>query len=221
MMFMKAKKINCGARALTRIEVLSVIASLALLSFLFFSALANARKNSSKIGCVTTLKQVSLGLRIWAKDDNDKYPMQVSTNQGGSLEWVGSKQVYRHFMAAGNEIGSPKVLICPQDRERIPAMSFSNLVNENISYFINLTANASNDHPQLVSGDRHLTRNGIQYSNGSYLISTQQVLTWGLKPHEHGGNIALTDLSVQQTRNETLQSAIINAQSPTNWLAFP
>jgi hypothetical protein len=147
--------------------------------------------------------------------------MQVSTNDGGSLEWVGGTPVYRHFMAASNEISSPRVLVCPGDGERKPAISFTNLMNENISYIINLSADATNHHPKLLTGDRHLIRNGIQYANGSYLISTQQVLTWGLKPHERGGNIALTDGSVQQVNDHSLQSAILNANSPTNWLAFP
>jgi hypothetical protein len=124
-------------------------------------------------------------------------------------------------MAGSNEIGSLKVLICPGDDERKPALSWASLKNENISYFLNLSAIETSDHPQLLSGDRHLTQNGIQYTNGSYLISTQQMLTWGLKPHERGGNIALTDGSVQQVNDHSLQSAILNANSPTNWLAFP
>ena len=73
----------------------------------------------------------------------------------------------------------------------------------------------------MLIGDRHLTRNGTQYANGSYLISTQQVLTWGKKPHKYAGNIGLSDGSVQQTTDQTLQLAIINAKLPTNWLAFP
>jgi hypothetical protein len=184
-------------------------------------ALARAKRSRPHATCVNNLKQLSLGFQFWANDNQGKLPMQVSTNEGGSLEWTGTKEVYRHFVVASNEIASPKVLVCHAEPVYQPARFFSDLHNENISYFLNLSAIETNDHPQLLSGDRNLTQNGIQYTNGSYLISTQQTLAWGNKLHKNTGNISLTDGSVQQTSDQKLQSLISQLGPPTNWLAFP
>ncbi|MDO9066402.1 MAG: type II secretion system protein, partial [Chloroflexota bacterium] len=219
--YMKAKGSKRRQRALTFIELLLVIFELVVLAGLFLPSLSSAKRKSQRINCVNHLAQVSLGLRMWANDNDDKYPMQVSTNKRGSLEWIESKDVYRHFMAASNEIASPKVLRCPEDLERSRVATFPDLSNKSLSYFLNLSASEKKTSVQLFIGDRHLTHKGIQYSNGSYLIPTQQVLTWGKKPHRYAGNIGLSDGSVQQVSARSLQSAILNTQSPTNWLAFP
>lgn len=217
---MKAKASKRSQRAVTLMEVLFVIGTVATLLLVVLPAMQNSRTRPSRISCVNNLKQVSLGLIMWSQDNYDKYPMQVSTNKSGSLEWIASKDVYRHFMAASNEIGSPKVLRCPDDLQRSPVPTFPELSNKSLSYFLNLSASEKDLYGVLI-GDRHLTRNGTQYANGSYLISTQQVLTWGKKPHKYAGNIGLSDGSVQQVSDQTLRSAILNAKSPTNWLAFP
>ena len=65
------------------------------------------RRRYSGINCINNLKQVGLGLRMWAGDNDDKFPMQVSTNQGGTKEWVGSTNVFWHVLVLSNEMGSP------------------------------------------------------------------------------------------------------------------
>ena len=42
-------------------------------------ALAAAKRKAQRINCVNNLKQVGLAFRIWEGDNNDKYPMAVST----------------------------------------------------------------------------------------------------------------------------------------------
>jgi competence protein ComGC len=218
--YMKAKASQRSQRAVTLVEVLFVIGTVATLLLVVLPALQNSRRRPSRINCVNNIKQVSLGLRMWANDNEDKFPMQVFTNSGSSLKRISNKEVYRYFIVASNEIASPKVLRCPEDLERNPVATFPELSNKSLSYFLNLSA-LENEPSGVLIGDRHLTRNGTQYANGSYLISTQQVLTWGKESHKFGGNIGLSDGSVQQTTDQTLQSVILNAKSPTNWLAFP
>jgi Tfp pilus assembly protein PilE len=208
--YMKAKGPKRRQRAVTLMEVLFVIGTVACLVLVVYPAWQRAGRKSTGPKCVNQLKQASLSLIMWAQDNNDKYPMQVSTNKSGSMEWIESKDVYRHFMVASNEIVSPKVLWCPQDLERSPVATFPELSNKSLSYFLNLSASQKDPYGVFI-GDRHLTHNGTQYGNGSYLISTQQVLTWGKKPHKHVGNIGLTDGSVQQTSDQSLQSAMNGA----------
>jgi len=64
--------------ALTLVEVMVVIAVLVIAVALILPALAIAKRKTSKIGCVSDLKQVGIAFRLWEGDNNDKYPMAVS-----------------------------------------------------------------------------------------------------------------------------------------------
>lgn len=213
--FLKSRAFKELAGGLIIITILGVIV-LAMLS-----SDSRSRRWSQRINCVNNLKQVGLGLRMWSNDSTDKLPMQVSTNDGGTKDWVGSSEVYRHFLAASNEISDPKVLICPADSKRSAVTSFAALHNQNLSYLVEL--NAQETLPtMMLAGDRHLSSNGIALPNGCYLISTQQVLGWGRDLHGPvGGNVGLTDGSVQLVNITDLARLRASQQIATNWLAIP
>ena len=97
-------------------------------------------------------------------DNNNAYPMRVSTNKNGSLEYVEGGNAFRHFQCLSNELINPKVLACPSD-DRQPATSFRRLNNYNLSYFVGVDANDT--QPQmLLAGDRNLMVNGAPTTEG-------------------------------------------------------
>jgi type II secretory pathway pseudopilin PulG len=76
---------------MTLIEVLVVICVLAFLAIYFLPHINHPSNRAPRISCVNNLKQVGLAYRIWEGDNGDKYPMQTSVTNGGTMELADGK----------------------------------------------------------------------------------------------------------------------------------
>lgn len=212
---MRIKKLSLPGRGLTIIEVLLVVFIGCLLLTVFYgSMVSQPRHHAPRIGCVNNLKQIGIAFRIWAEDHRDCYPMEVSTNEGGSKEFNATPQVYRIFQVMQNEMGqSPKITLCPADTERRSATNFVNFGNSNVSYFADVSVAWSNSSSMFLNGDRNLSDPWGPLRSVTDITSNSEI-SWGLglhsaQNHPGAGNILLNDGSAQQVSTPALQK---------NWL---
>lgn len=194
------------------LDLLILIGTAALVVLVLLPMLAKSRARSSRISCVNNLKQVGLSFRIWADDNGGNFPMHVSTNAGGSREWVAVGAVAPHFAVMSNELATPRILVCPEDARRQAATNFAALRASQISYFVVPEANEALDGLWLA-GDRNLSTNGKALSAGTFTAATNTRLAWLRQPHRHGGNLAFADGRVQQVFNPGLPAALVASLS--------
>ncbi len=120
--------------------------------------------------------------------------MAVSTNDGGTREYVGRGQVFRHFQAVSNEIYSPRVLVCPLDTRRSAENFGAGLGNANLSFFLGPDVD-ENRPDDIFSGDRNVT-NGTRLVNGLMVVGPNSRVGWTQELHKGRGNVLLSDGSV-------------------------
>lgn len=202
---------------MTLIEVTVVVFVLGMLIAMVLSMLIGAKGKVRTIQCVNNQKNVGLALRIFSTDNEGQFPIQRSVTNGGVHELVtNSSQLWRLWLAISNELGTPKILLCPSDRERRFAKPFFGEAEEptfkgitnnaHLSYF--LSVNATEDEPKsILGGDRNITTNGVAAGTSRLVLTTNHVLGFTKDLHRSWGNTLLGDGSMMQGSSEQLNEA--------------
>jgi hypothetical protein len=229
---MKTHCSNQRNQAMTLFEVVIVIIVVIILVMTLIPASPH-RSPSQKISCINCLKQLGLAYKIWAGDNNDKCPMEISVTNGGAMEWMNTPDAWKVYQVMSNELSTPKIIYCPADTRAGPATNFTTDLKNKISYFVGWDASDTNP-AALLSGDDNFLLNQSPVPAGLVSISSSAPLKWNLTRHVSEindgplfkiktgtGNILLCDGSVMAANNSGLTNQLQQTGFATNRLVIP
>jgi hypothetical protein len=224
-LFRKATKEN---DAFTRIELLFSIFSAILLGFVIFSGSASATGRNQRLTCLDNLRQIGQAVQLWAFEHQDAAPWNLPVGQGGTRPIPGMSKPgnpAREFGTLSNELGTPKILLCPNDDRRgaqaaenwtsSPNGGYLNgsYANNATSYSIGLHANFTSPL-SVLSLDRSLRLDftglicplGVNNAVG-VSWSPLSSAAWTNVTHGRVGNFLLMDGRVMEVPNSRIQQA--------------
>jgi prepilin-type N-terminal cleavage/methylation domain-containing protein/prepilin-type processing-associated H-X9-DG protein len=110
---------NREQAAFTLIELLIVIAVLAVLMAVLLPTLAGARRSAAAVVCGSNLRQISLAFDMYLGDHRDVYPAAEDPVSESPFYWLWMGRGFRGFVGPylvdDIDAENPSVLVCPAD----------------------------------------------------------------------------------------------------------
>ena len=107
-----------AAEGFTLVELLVVIAIISILAALLMPVIGSAKNNAQRTACLNNVRQISLGVRMYADDSSDAPPALGAAAASTNILslYSGYKQLMKHYVGL-NADSSPqdRLFACPAD----------------------------------------------------------------------------------------------------------
>ena len=106
---------RAGAPAFTLVEMLVVIAIIAILAGLLLPVVSRSKESGRSAACLSNLHQIGLALQLYVEDNQNRLPVMFdwSTNSAANTNGPPINRVLF------NQTGNSNVFHCPSDRPRL------------------------------------------------------------------------------------------------------
>jgi prepilin-type N-terminal cleavage/methylation domain-containing protein len=108
-----------AAAGFTLVELLVVIAVIAILAALFLPALGRAKAKAQRTACMNNLRQISSGVHMYSDDANDVSPSPAAVAAGTNFVslYSGYKELMKNYVGLkGASSPQDQLFACPADR---------------------------------------------------------------------------------------------------------
>jgi prepilin-type N-terminal cleavage/methylation domain-containing protein/prepilin-type processing-associated H-X9-DG protein len=208
-------------RGFTLIELLVVIAIIAILAAILFPVFARARENARRASCQSNMKQLGLGMIMYAQDYDEKFASlsgpglnDTPVASVGGLNYNGSQYYHGWVAKIYPYVKSEQVYVCPSNQVHTYGDTYGipyngvNTAGSLIIYF------GGTDGPPLAKFVQPSESMMIGEKGGGggdqYIMSGQYYAI--AAPHFDGGNVCYVDGHVKYQK-------VTHSDMPAPWPA--
>jgi prepilin-type N-terminal cleavage/methylation domain-containing protein len=103
--------------AFSLIELLVVVAIVAILAALLFPAISAAKAKAQRTVCINNLHQINLGIHMYLDDQSNGSPGNTNATHSPFVSWTDYRQLINNDLGIkGASSPQDKVFACPADK---------------------------------------------------------------------------------------------------------